>query len=193
MINEHSSSADVVGAQIQQGGAVSQKTRGGGSFAVVCRDAEGNIKWEAEKHNLVVNVGLKDMNDKYFTGSGYTATWYLGLYGSGATNTPAATDTAASHPGWVEEVPYSNATRPAATFAAATTADPSVITNGASPAVFNVNATGVVGGAFLISDNTKGGSSGVLFSAADFDAPGDRSVSNGDTITVTYTFELDAA
>ncbi len=193
MINEHSSSADVVGAQVQQGGAVSQKTRGGGSFAVVCRDAEGNIKWEAEKHNLVVNVGLKDMNDKYFSGSGYTATWYLGLYGAGATNTPAAGDTAASHAGWVEEVPYSNATRPDATFAAATTADPSVITNASAPAVFNVNATGTVGGAFLISDNTKGGSSGVLFSAADFDAPGDRNVADGDTITVVYTFELDAA
>jgi hypothetical protein len=193
MINEYSSSADVVGAQVQQGGSVSQKTRGGGSFAVVCRDAEGNIKWEAEKHNLVVNVGLKDMNDKYFSGSGYTATWYLGLYGAGATNTPAAGDTAASHAGWVEEVPYSNATRPDATFGAATTADPSVITNASAPAVFNVNATGTVGGAFLISDNTKGGSSGVLFSAADFDSPGDRNVADGDTITVVYTFELDAA
>jgi hypothetical protein len=68
-----------------------------------------------------------------------------------------------------------------------------VITNSASPAVFNVNATATVGGAFLISDNTKGGSSGVLFSAADFDSPGDRNVANGDTITVVYTFELDAA
>jgi hypothetical protein len=193
MVHEQSFSADAVGAQVQQGGAVAQKTIGGGTFSAVCRDAEGNIKWTAEKHNLVVNVGLKDMNDKYFTGSGYTATWYLGLYGAGASNTPAAGDTAASHVGWTEVVPYSNATRPAATFAAATTADPSVITNGASPAVFNVNATGVVGGAFLISDNTKNGTTGVLFSAADFDAPGDRNVSSGDTITVTYTFSLDAA
>jgi hypothetical protein len=193
MLHEQSSSSDAVGAQITQGGAVAQKTIGGGTFSAVCRDAEGNIKWTAEKHNLVVNVGLKDMNDKYFRGSGYTATWYLGLYGAGSSNTPAAGDTAASHVGWTEVTPYSNATRPAATFAAATTADPSVITNASSPAVFNVNATGVVGGAFLISDNTKGGSSGVLFSAADFDAPGDRSVSNGDTITVVYTFELDAA
>jgi hypothetical protein len=51
----------------------------------------------------------------------------------------------------------------------------------------------VVGGAFLTSNNTKGGTTGILFSAADFQAPGDRSVVSGDTITVTYTFSLDAA
>jgi hypothetical protein len=193
MVNEQSFSADAVGAQVTQGGAVSQKTQGGGSFSAVCRDAEGNVKWTAEKHNLVVNVGLKDMNEKYFTGSGYTATWHLGLYGAGATNTPAAGDTAASHVGWTEVTPYSNATRPTVSFGTATTADPSVISNASSPAVFNINATDTVGGAFLISDSTKGGTTGVLFSAADFDAPGDRNVSNGDTITVTYTFDLDAA
>jgi len=193
MLHEQSFSSDAVGAHLSRSGGVHQSLRGGGSFHVVCRDAQGRVKWEGEKHNLVVNVGLKDMNDKYFTGSGYTATWYLGLYGAGATNDPAAGDTAASHAGWVEEVPYSNATRPAATFAAATTADPSVITNSAAPAVFNVNATATVGGAFLISDNTKSGTTGVLFSAADFDSPGDRNVANGDTITVTYTFSLDAA
>jgi hypothetical protein len=47
-----------------------------------------------------------------------------------------------------------------------------------------------VGGAFLTSDNTKGGTTGTLFSAADFSAPGDRSVVNGDTLNVTYTFSL---
>lgn len=169
-----------------------ENARAQGSFALVCRDAEGNVKWTVEKHNLVVNVGLKDMNDKYFTGSAYTAAWYLGLYGAGASSTPAAGDTAASHAGWTENTTYSNATRPAATFAAATTADPSVITNSASPAVFNMNGTTTVGGAFLISNNTKGGTTGILFSAADFAAPGDRSVINGDTVTATYTFSLDA-
>jgi hypothetical protein len=67
-----------------------------------------------------------------------------------------------------------------------------VITNGSSPAVFSINGTTVVGGAFLISNNTKGGTTGVLFSASDFTSPGDRSVVNGDTLNVTYTFSLDA-
>jgi hypothetical protein len=170
-----------------------EKIKAGGVFTVKCLDQDGNIKWTAEKHNLVVNVGLKDMNDKYFTGSSYTAAWYLGLYGSASTNNPAASDTMSSHAGWTEVTDYSQSNRPTATFAAATTADPSVITNSASPATFSMNATTTVGGAFLTSNNTKGGTTGILFSASDFQAPGDRSVVSGDTILVTYTFSLDAA
>ena len=169
-----------------------EKVKAGGVFTVQCHDSEGNLKWSAEKHNLVVNVGLKDMNDKYFTGSAYTAAWYIGLYGSGSTNNPAASDTMSSHAGWTEVTAYSQATRPAATFAAASTADPSVITNSASPATFSMNGTTTVGGAFLISNNTKGGTTGILYSAADFQSPGDRAVVSGDTLNVTYTFSLDA-
>jgi hypothetical protein len=78
-------------------------------------------------------------------------------------------------------------------FGTPTTADPSVATNSASPAVYSINGSTTVGGAFLTSNNTKGGTTGILFSAADFQSPGDRSVVNGDTLTVTYTFSLDAA
>lgn len=169
-----------------------EKLKAGGVFTVQCHDKDGNLKWEEKNHNLVVNVGLKDMNDKYFTGSAYTAAWYIGLYGAAASNNPAASDTMSSHAGWTEVTDYSQSTRPAATFAAATTADPSVITNSASPATFSINGTTTVGGAFLTSNNTKGGTTGILFSASDFQSPGDRSVVNGDTLTVTYTFSLDA-
>jgi hypothetical protein len=143
--------------------------------------------------NLVVNVGLADMNDKYFSGSGYTAAWYIGLYGAGSSNDPAAGDTMASHAGWTEVTAYSQATRPAATFGSATVADPSVINNSGSVAVFSMNGTTTVGGAFLTSDDTKSGTSGILFSASDFQSPGDRSVVSGDTLNVTYEFSLDAA
>ena len=170
-----------------------EKAKAGGVFTVQCYDKEGNLKWSAEKHNLVVNVGLQDMNAKYFSGSSYTAAWYIGLYGAGASNTPAASDTMASHAGWTEVTAYSQATRPACTFGTASTADPSIITNSASPATFSINGTTTVGGAFLTSDNTKNGATGILFSASDFQSPGDRSVVNGDTLTVTYTFSLDAA
>jgi len=130
------------------------------------------------------------MNAKYFTGTTYTAAWYIGLYGSGATNSPAAGDTMSSHAGWTEVVAYSQATRPACTFGTPTTANPSVATNSASPASFSINGTTTVGGAFLTSNNTKGGTTGTLYSAADFSAPGDRSVVSGDTLSVTYTLSL---
>ena len=172
---------------------LNDKVKAGGVFTIQCHDAEGNLKWEESSHNLVVNVGLQDMNTKYFTGSAYTAAWYLGLYGAGASNTPAAADTMSSHAGWTEVTAYSQSTRPACSFGTPTTADPSVATNSASPATFSINATTTVGGAFLTSNNTKGGTTGILFSAADFSSPGDRAVVSGDTLSVTYTFSLDAA
>jgi hypothetical protein len=192
MSNEKAVSSDAVGATLDKLLGSGDSARAGGVYKVECRDKDGNLKWTAESPNLVVNVGLQDMNTQYFKGSGYTAAWYLGLYGAAASNNPAATDTASSHGGWTEITPYSNATRPAATFGTATTADPSVISNSASPAQYTINATATVGGAFLISNSTKGGSTGILFSASDFQSPGDRTVASGDTLNVTYTFSLDA-
>jgi len=183
---------DVVSSSLTKTIGSGDSARAHGEYALECRDSEGNLKWVMGGKNLVVNQGLQDMNTKYFTGSSYTATWFIGLYGAASSNNPLATDTAATHPGFTEIVPYSNATRPAATFGTATTADPSVIDNSASPAAFNINATATVGGAFLISNNTKSGTSGVLFSASDFQSPGDRTVASGDVLNVTYTFSLDA-
>jgi len=193
MITNKASSTDQVSTTVQKSKGVTEGLRGGGVFTVVCYDKDGNHKWTAKTPNLVVNVGLADMNDKYFSGSGYTATWYLGLYGAASSNNPAAGDTMASHAGWTEVTDYSQSTRPAATFGSATVADPSVIDNSGSVAVFSINNTVTVGGAFLTSDDTKGGSTGILFSAADFQAPGDRNVVSGDTLNVTYQFSLDAA
>ena len=161
-----------------------------GKFLIECFDKDGNLKWVAEESNLVVNVGLQYLAGVGLTSTAQITTWYIGLYGAGASNTPAATDTAASHAGWTEVTPYSNATRPSATFTAATNANPSVVTNSGTPAAFTINASATVGGAFLISNSTKGGTTGTLFSAADFQSPGDRSVVSGDTLNVTYTFSL---
>jgi hypothetical protein len=188
-----SKATDVVNGIMVSGGSAGGEAKAGGVFTVQCHDAQGNLKWETNAPNLVMNVGLQDMNTKYFTGSSYTATWYLGLYGAAASNNPAASDTMSSHSGWTEQTGYSQTTRPACTFGAATTADPSVITNTLAPASFSMNATATIGGAFLTSDNTKSGTTGILFSAADFASPGDRSVVSGDTLSVTYTFSLDAA
>ena len=126
---EKAQAADVIGSAITKALESGESATAKGVYHMQCFDKDGNLKWEAECPNLVVNGGLQDMNNKYFTGSSYTATWYLGLYGAGASNTPAASDTASSHAGWTEITPYSNATRPACSFGAATAADPSVITN----------------------------------------------------------------
>jgi len=192
MLTNNAASVDLIDAGIQNQKAAGEAMSAKGRFIVECFDKDGNLKWREDNENLVVNVGLQDMNTKYFSGSSYTAAWYVGLYGAGASNTPAAGDTMSSHAGWTENTTYSNATRPQAVFGTATTANPSVISNSASVAVFNINGTTTIGGAFLVSNSTKGGSTGTLFSASDFTSPGDRAVVSGDTLNVTYQFSLTA-
>jgi hypothetical protein len=192
MLKDTAHSADSTTAGLVAKTGFGESAKGGGVFHVQCFDKDGVLKWEEQMHNLVVNVGLQDMNTKYFAGSAYTAAWFLGLVtGPGSGTVYAAADTLASHAGWTEFTNYSG-TRKTVTFGTATTADPSVIGNSASPAQFSITgAGGTVAGAFLCDVNS--GTSGLLFSEADFQSPGDRVVVSGDTLNVTYTFSLDAA
>lgn len=173
-------------------GKSSNAASGGGVFRAECYDKDGKLKWTAESHNLVVNEGLQDMNTQYFKGVTYSAAFYLGLItgpSSGTSFVPG--DTLAVHGGWTEFTDYSGS-RKAVTFGTATTADPSVISNSGSPAQFAITGVGgIVAGAFLTT--VASGTSGILFSEADFQSPGDRTVVSGDTLNVTYTFSLDAA
>ena len=191
MINAKSSGTDnVCSALIARTGA-KDGMRAGGVFHVQCLDKDGNLKWETTEHNLVVNEGLQNMNTEYFKGSTYSASFFLGLItGPGSGTTFAAADTLASK-AWTEFTDYAGS-RKVVTFGTATTADPSVITNSASPSSFTISgAGGTVAGAFLCT--VSSGTSGVLFSESDFQSPGDRVVVAGDTLNVTYTFSLDAA
>lgn len=191
MLQVKAKAGEVISASVEKNGGASESARGGGVYTVQCFGADGQLKWETSSHNLLVNEGLKDMNDKYFSGSTYTAAWYIGLItGPGASTTFAAADTLASHAGWTEYTDYSGS-RGAITFGAATLADPSVITN-PTPVQFNITgAGGTVAGAFLCS--VASGTSGILFSESDFQAPGDRIVVSGDVLNVFYSFSLDAA
>ena len=192
MFNDKASTSDAVSAGLVAKVGFDERTRAGGVFHVQCFDKDGNLKWEDSMHNLVVNEGLQDMNTKYFKGSSYTAAFYLGLIAGPASGTTyVAGNTLATHGGWTEFVNYSGS-RKAVTFGTVTLADPSVISNSASPSQFSITGGGgVVAGAFLCT--VASGTSGLLFSEADFQAPGDRTVVAGDTLNVTYTFSLDAA
>ena len=186
---ENAKTKDVVASGLIARPESSEAAKAVGKYFFECFDKDGNLKWVAESKNLVVNVGLQYMAGTALDGATARITsWYIGLYGAGASNTPAASDTLASHAGWTEINPYTG-NRPAATFAAATTANPSVVTNSASKASYSITSSATVGGAFLAS--AASGTSGTLFSASDFTG-GDRSVVNGDTLQVTYTFSLSA-
>ena len=191
MLIAKSAGTDSISSSLVARIGASEGMRAGGVFHVQCLDKDGNLKWETSEHNLVVNEGLQDMNTQYFKGSTYSATFFLGLItGPGSGTTFAAADTLASK-AWTEFTDYAGS-RKSVTFGTATTADPSVISNSASPSSFTISgAGGTVAGAFLCT--VASGTSGVLFSESDFQAPGDRVVVSGDTLNVTYTFSLDAA
>lgn len=191
MAIEKAKTADSVTAGMVAKTGFGESAKGGGVYHVECLDKDGNLKWEANMTNLVVNTGLQDMNNKYFKGSTYTAAFFLGLVtGPASATTYAAADTLASHAGWTEFTSYSGS-RKAVTFGTPTTAAPSVIDSTGSPSSFAITGTAVVAGAFICT--VASGTSGILFSEADFDSPGDRSVVSGDTLNVSYTFSLDAA
>jgi hypothetical protein len=191
MSKELAKSTDIVTAGMIAGTRPLAKARAGGVYRVECVSADGKVKWVEEAHNLVVNEGLQNMVAAYLDAATQTTTWYVGLItGPGSGTTIAAGNTLATHAGWTEFTNYTG-NRKAAVFGTATTADPSVIDNSASPASFAITGGGgTVAGAFLASVAT--GTSGILFSASDFQSPGDRVVVSGDTLNVTYTFSLDA-
>lgn len=189
MTIEKSKSSETVTGGVARKTGFAEGASGGGVFTVTCYDKDGKQKWVDMGHNLVVNTGLQDMNTKYFKGATYTAAFFLGLVtGPGSGTTYAAGNTLAVHAGWVENTDYTGA-RKAVTFGTATTANPSVISNSASPSSFAMNATATIAGAFLCT--VSSGTSGVLFSAGDFTG-GDKFVDSGDTLNVTYTFSLTA-
>lgn len=163
-----------------------------GVYTFECYDAQGNLKWSDSIGNLTTNVGRKNLLDSYFanTGGGAIVMGLAGPNGS-ATFTPAYADTQASHAGWYEiggaNAPTYSGNRKTPSFSAATTANPSVLTT-ASAVVFSMTGSGTVSGAFInvggsaTIDNTTG----TLFSIGAFTA-GDKIVTSGDTINVTYT------
>ena len=151
-------------------------------WKVIARDKHGEIKWEDEFENIVVNAGLDHALDVVLDSGTQITTWYVGL--TDGTPTVAAADTAASHAGWAEVTAYDEANRQTLTLGSVSSQS---IDNVGNEAVFTVDTNSTtIGGAFIISDNTKGGTSGTLYAAGAFTG-GDKSLDDDDTLTVTVT------
>lgn len=153
----------------------------GGMFhGQIVRDGQVIDEWE--DRNLVTNEGLNSLLDIYFHGSTQITTWYLGVFEGNYTpvaGVTAATITSAS----TECTAYDETTRQEFVEAAAASQS---ITNSASKATFTFNATKTIYGAFMVSNSTKSGTTGTLFSAARFSAA--KSVVDNDQLLLTYTF-----
>lgn len=157
-------------------------------YVFECYGPDGELKWVDIADNTVVNVGLNDLLDKYFLGNAYTAAFYVGLTNSSPT--PAAGDTMSSHSGWTEVTTYDESVRQTLQLGAVSSQS---VDNGSNKAAFTVSANSTtIGGAFIATNSTKGGSAGVLYGIAAFSA-GDKSLDDGDTLNVTATLTAASA
>jgi hypothetical protein len=150
-----------------------------GRYLVIHQNEAGQIDWIENPSNLLTTACRDYALDAAFSAATQTTTWYLGLKNVG---TGAVTDTSASHAGWTEYTNYSEANRQTWTEAGVSGQR---ITNSASPAVVTISGGGgTIGGVFLISNNTKGGTTGTLCSVSDFATP--RVVTYGGTLTSNW-------
>lgn len=141
----------------------------------------GKLLWKDEFDNLVTTEGLNDSLDKHLRGAAYTAAWFVGL--ASATPVFAAGNTMAAHAGWTEITAYSEANRQTLTLAVPANG---TTNNSAARAVFTINADNTqVGGAFIASNNTRGGTTGILYGGGTFSA--NRTLMNGDELRITIT------
>jgi hypothetical protein len=154
----------------------------GGKFTADCYDENGNLVWSEDFPNGVTNTALNDLLNIYLRNGTPTAAWYMGLVDNAGFTLFAAADTAASHAGWSEFTAYSGSNRPQWSPGAASG---QAVVNGTT-VDFAITGTGTIKGAFIISNNTKGGTSGTLYSTGGFDQ-GNQAVSSGYTLKVTYT------
>jgi hypothetical protein len=134
-------------------------------FVATFHDPEGRLIAVRRGRNLVTTQGKNLLGSVMFGATAKSATWYVGLKGSG---TAVAADTAATHSGWAEITAYSQTARQTLTLSSFASGSAN---NSASPAVFTINSASTIAGAFITDSPTKGGGGGSLYNAADFSAP----------------------
>lgn len=138
--------------------------------------------WEASVPNGITDEGIHHVLDRFTDIDGPTTTlapWYAGLIDNSGFTGVADGDTMSSHSGWSVNQDYSESVRQTLNFSSAASR---AISDTVS---FSINATVTIQGLFISSDNTKGGTSGTLFSTALFGTP--PALVSGNTLTSNYS------
>jgi hypothetical protein len=185
---------DAMNAAVTRGAQEQEGVTLKGKYDFECYDKDGNLKWKDTIENVVCTVGKNTALDAFLAGSAYTVVGpFMGLissvgYGAG----PVVGDTMASHPGWTEaggaNAPTYTAPRKTAAWSAASAGSKAL----SAALVFSITATGQINGAFMVYGtgalSTIDNTAGVLLSAGAFAAF--KSVSNGDTLNVSYSLGM---
>lgn len=143
--------------------------------------ADGTIEVLPDIFNGVTDEGFNYLLGVGFRNQAVETNWYTGLIVAEPPGIPtlADADTLASK-AWTEDTNYSEVTRPE--WVATVITDKQV---GNTVTVdFTFNATTTIRGIFIASNNTKGGTTGKLWSTALFGA--DQTYNNTDVLSLTY-------
>jgi hypothetical protein len=177
--------------------ATVEGARAHGIYIVECVGRCGGTNgWRDTVPNLVTTAGKNLALDTFLAGSGYTATGpFLGLISSVSYSAIAAGDTMTSHAGWTEaggtNAPTYSGSRPTTNgaWSAASAGSKSL----SSARSYSITSTGTVKGCFLVigtgASGTIDNTGGTLYSAGLFSG-GDKAVSSGDTLNVSYSASL---
>lgn len=152
-----------------------------GKFVVEHFDKDGNLKGRHEFPNGVTNEGKDHWLSVTFNNGTQVNPWYIGLIDESGYTALDATDTMSSHAGWTEFTSYSEGTR----VDWAEDAPSSQSITNSTPITFTISGAGTLKGVFVVSNSTKGGSTGTLWATALFAS--DIPVAISDLLKITYT------
>ena len=176
-----------------------ERTRGLG----ITDELQGQFGLEHWRGGLCIGIypfknNSTNVGKQYLLGTGFNSVqqitgWFLGLI-DGTAGTPVldATDVSNGHTGWAEFTTYNETNRQA------WTKSPSPSTNqmvSSAPSQFTVSsgvaANAFIAGGFLISNNTKGGTTGTLYAQGLL--PNAVPVQESDIFKLNYTTGLTSA
>lgn len=143
---------------------------------------DGSVRSWGTIHNGIVNAALNDLLAVYFQSGTQKPSWFAGLIASGNV-TLNSDDTIGTHAGWTESTAYSEATRRQWS---PETVSGQTLQNSASMQ-FTMNAVTTLAGLFIVSNSTKGGTTGLLWSTGLFDT--EQTMSVGETLRLYYVLQ----
>ncbi len=157
-----------------------RKAKFRGHYKVTCYRTDGTIKWVEEGHNDITNFGLDQILGIMFVQLAQISNWFMGLIDSVSFSAVADADLMNSHSGWIESTKYSESARPTITFDTVTSQKTETL-----PSVsFTSTEFQTLKGVFIVSNSTKGGTTGTLWATALFG--GDKDVDLGEELKVDY-------
>lgn len=195
---ENANANESLGAALTRGAAFTEGAWAEGIYKVECRDANGDLKWTDEFHNVVCTEGKNAALQHFLKGSAYTAGQVMGLIGNVTYSAPAAGNTASaiatsgSGNSWNESTSSVSATRQTPAFGTPSAGSVSL----SSSATFSITGTDTINGVFVLCRSAAGvapttavgNTSGAIWSAGAFSSA--KAVTSGDTLSVSYTTSL---